>query len=129
MDPEKVPALCRDYLPADLAPLLRRAGVDGTILVQAAQTAAETDFLLGLAEDTQFVAGVVGWLTWNSEVSNIDLRLEGTIQSSAASARCCRTSTTTPGFSRPAVLRSLAVLAEQRFPFEFSPIRGICRTS
>ena len=52
----------RDYLPDDLRPQLRRAGVDRTILVQAAQTVAETEFLLDLAESTDFVACVVGWL-------------------------------------------------------------------
>jgi L-fuconolactonase len=32
------------------------------VLIQAAPTSAETDFLLGLAEQTPFVAGVVGWV-------------------------------------------------------------------
>lgn len=59
---EHVAPLLRDFLPADLAPLLARAGVTGTILVQAAETDAETDFLLDLAADTPFVAGVVGWI-------------------------------------------------------------------
>jgi L-fuconolactonase len=51
----------RDFLPEDLAPLLAQAGVDRTVLVQAAPTAAETDFLLDLAGAAPFVAGVVGW--------------------------------------------------------------------
>jgi L-fuconolactonase len=51
----------RDFEPADLLPLLRRGGVDATVLVQAAPTVAETRFLLELARDTPFVAGVVGW--------------------------------------------------------------------
>lgn len=51
----------RDFEPADLAPLLARAGVDGTVLVQAAPTVAETRFLLELAAGTSFVLGVVGW--------------------------------------------------------------------
>lgn len=51
-----------DYLPADLVPLNEAAGIDGTILVQAAQTDAETVFLLGLAEDESArILGVVGW--------------------------------------------------------------------
>ena len=39
----------RDFGPADLAPLLARAGIDATVLVQAAPTVAETRFLLELA--------------------------------------------------------------------------------
>jgi L-fuconolactonase len=59
--------LRRDYMPHDLRPLLRRAGVDRTVLVQAAQTEAETDFLLDMAAETDFVAGVVGWLDFEDE--------------------------------------------------------------
>ena len=51
----------RDFLPEDLEPLLNEAGVDRTILVQAAPTAEETEFILALARATPFVAGVVGW--------------------------------------------------------------------
>lgn len=51
----------RDFLPSNLAPLLEQAGVDRTILVQAAPTSEETDFILALAQATPFVAGVVGW--------------------------------------------------------------------
>jgi len=54
--------LYRDYLPADLEPALRRNGIQATILVQAAPTAAETRYLLGLAHAHDFVAGVVGWV-------------------------------------------------------------------
>lgn len=59
---ESVAPILRDFLPDDLRPLLARAGIDRTILVQAAETEAETDFLLEIAAETDFVAGVVGWL-------------------------------------------------------------------
>jgi L-fuconolactonase len=54
-------SIYRDFEPADLAPLLARTGVRATVLVQAAPTVAETEFLLTLAAETPFVAGVVGW--------------------------------------------------------------------
>jgi L-fuconolactonase len=54
-------ALKRDFLPADLAPLLRDAGFDGSIAVQAEQTPEETAWLLSLAEAHPFIRGVVGW--------------------------------------------------------------------
>ncbi|HSS13596.1 MAG TPA: amidohydrolase family protein, partial [Rhizomicrobium sp.] len=47
---------------ADLRPLLAETGVDATILVQAAPTVAETDYMLGIARDTPWVLGVVGWI-------------------------------------------------------------------
>jgi L-fuconolactonase len=55
------PAICHDFGPDDLKPLMAAAGVTCTVLVQAAPTAAETAFLLEIARETPFVAGVVGW--------------------------------------------------------------------
>jgi L-fuconolactonase len=52
----------RDFQPVDLKPLLAAAGVHKTILVQAAQSEAETLYLLEIASQTAFVAGVVGWV-------------------------------------------------------------------
>jgi L-fuconolactonase len=54
--------LYRDFGPEDLAPHLEATGIEHTILVQAAPTVAETGFLLSIAERTDFVAGVVGWV-------------------------------------------------------------------
>jgi L-fuconolactonase len=64
---DHVKPLLRDFMPGDLEPLLRRAGIDRTILVQAAETEAETDFLLEIAARTPFVAGVVGWLDMDAD--------------------------------------------------------------
>lgn len=55
-----------DFAPADLAPLLKGAGIDGTVLVQAAPTAAETEYLLSLAEQAPFIKGVVGWVDFEA---------------------------------------------------------------
>lgn len=56
----------RDFGPGDLAPLLQARGIDRTILVQAAPTFAETQYLLRLAETAPFVAGVVGWIDFDA---------------------------------------------------------------
>jgi L-fuconolactonase len=61
LTPAEHPAICRDFGPDDLRPLMAAAGVTCTVLVQAAPTDAETQFLLDLARATPFVAGVVGW--------------------------------------------------------------------
>ncbi|MBP0618058.1 amidohydrolase family protein [Jiella mangrovi] len=60
--PPDDPVLARPYLPVDLAPALQAAGVGRSILVQAAPTTAETEYLLGLADASDHVAGVVGWI-------------------------------------------------------------------
>jgi L-fuconolactonase len=56
-------------MPADLEPQLTRAGVDSTVLVQAAPTVAETLFMLELAGQHSFIAGVVGWVDFESPVA------------------------------------------------------------
>ena len=53
--------LYHDFGPADAAPLLDAAGITGVVLVQAAATEAETEYLLALAETDRRVLGVVGW--------------------------------------------------------------------
>ncbi|CUH35392.1 putative metal-dependent hydrolase of the TIM-barrel fold protein [Jannaschia seosinensis] len=59
---DDVAPIRRDVLPGELAPILARHGIVGTVLVQAAATEAETRFLLSLSAGTDFVRGVVGWL-------------------------------------------------------------------
>jgi L-fuconolactonase len=56
----------RDFHLSDLAPLLAQARIDGTILVQAAPTEAETIFLLDIAEAADAVRGVVGWVDFDA---------------------------------------------------------------
>jgi len=53
--------LTRDFLPADLRPLQRALGIDGTVAVQARQTVDETKWLLDLAGQHPEIRGVVGW--------------------------------------------------------------------
>jgi L-fuconolactonase len=60
--PKGDPVLDRVYLPADLAPELAAAGVERTVLVQAAATVTETEYMLGIADATPSVAAVVGWI-------------------------------------------------------------------
>jgi L-fuconolactonase len=62
--------ICRDVLPAELAPLLARHGVVQTLLVQAADSLAETEWLLDLAARHDSIGGVVGWVDL-SDVASI----------------------------------------------------------
>ncbi len=58
---EDYPAIHRDFLAKDIEPHLKACGIDKTVLVQAAETVAETEFLLGIAREAPVIAGVVGW--------------------------------------------------------------------
>jgi L-fuconolactonase len=56
----------RVYGPDALAPLMQAAGVDASIIVQAAPTIAETDYILTIARRTPSVLGVVGWIAMDA---------------------------------------------------------------
>src|ERR1700734_679280 len=58
--------LYRNYLPADLAPTLLDNGVTATVLIQAAPSEAETRYLFRLAQAHPFIAGIVGWVDFQS---------------------------------------------------------------
>jgi len=60
------PAIYRDFQPADLTPILDSHAIEGTILVQAAPTRAETDYMLDIAAQHSFVKGVVGWVDFEN---------------------------------------------------------------
>jgi L-fuconolactonase len=55
-------AIYRDFLPEHLTAELDRSGVDGTVLVQAAPSLLESEWLLELAQAQPRVWGVVGWV-------------------------------------------------------------------
>ncbi len=55
-----------NYLADDLRPLLEQSGVDRTVIVQAHASVEETKWLLEIAEATDYVAGVVGWVDLSS---------------------------------------------------------------
>jgi len=63
---EDMGAIYRDFSADDLRPLLKKSGIDRTVLVQAAPDMAETEYMLSLAETTDFIAGVVGWVDMQS---------------------------------------------------------------
>lgn len=66
--------LYRDYLPDELAPTLSLNGVSKTVLVQASNSLAESRWLLSLADENSFIAGVVGWVDLMS--ANVGVQLD-----------------------------------------------------
>ena len=57
-----MPAIYRDLEPPNLKPRLDAAGVDRVVVVQAAETLAETLFIIGLARKFPWIAGIVAWI-------------------------------------------------------------------
>lgn len=52
----------RDFGLRDLLPLARECGVTGSVLVQSQTSDADTDYLLQLASESDFIKAVVGWV-------------------------------------------------------------------
>ena len=52
----------KDFFPENLKTTVQEAVVDGVISVQARQCVEETDWLIGMAHQYEFIKGVVGWL-------------------------------------------------------------------
>jgi L-fuconolactonase len=59
---DTMPALRRDFMPADSQREMTLVGLDACVAVQARQTIEETRWLLGLAGAHPSIAGVVGWI-------------------------------------------------------------------
>ena len=58
---EDMSRIRRNFTPGDLYPLLQDAKLDGCIAVQADESLRETDYLLDLANQHEWILGVVGW--------------------------------------------------------------------
>jgi len=65
LTPQLAP-IYRDFSISDLSPYLAINQIEGTILVQAAPTEAETMFMLGIAAAAEVVRGVVGWIDFDA---------------------------------------------------------------
>lgn len=65
--PPDDPTLSRTYTTADLAAALEPTQVAKTVLVQAAPSVHETEYLLGIADTSDMIAKVVGWINFEDE--------------------------------------------------------------
>lgn len=70
--------LQRAFLPRDLGAQRAAAGVQFSVLVQAAPTEAETRYLFDLAREDPGVVGVVGWV--DMEASDVEARIDALVR-------------------------------------------------
>jgi L-fuconolactonase len=70
---ENMSLLRRDFLIQDLLDDLKESDIDGVVTVQARQTLEETQWLLELARDHDFIRGVVGWVALSDPKVDRDL--------------------------------------------------------
>jgi L-fuconolactonase len=58
--------IAHDFLPDDLLPILQRNNIDGSVVVQTCHMDQDNRFMLELAEQNDFIKGVVGWVNLQS---------------------------------------------------------------
>ncbi|HEY9341425.1 MAG TPA: amidohydrolase family protein [Hanamia sp.] len=66
--------LRQNFLPEDLRPLLQKNNMDGCVAVQADQSIDETNFLLQLADENDFIKAVIGWV--DLRANDVEMQLE-----------------------------------------------------
>ncbi|AWG22624.1 amidohydrolase [Flavobacterium faecale] len=108
----------RDFLAEDLDKVFQENQIDGCVAVQADQTLAETDFLLELATENDFIKGIVGWVDLRAE------NIEGILQmyssfSKLKGFRHVVQGELDPNFLlRPEFLRGIAALEKYNFTYD-----------
>jgi len=110
--------ICRDFLPEDLKPHLKAAGVERTVLVQTQHDLQENRWALQLADENDFIAGVVGWIDLRSE-SCEDQLLEFKYHPRFVGIRHIVQGEPDEDFIvRPEFLRGLKVLEKHQVPYD-----------
>ena len=108
----------RDYLPADLEPRIKDVGVDKTVFVQTRHNVDETNWVLQLSEEHDFLAGVVGWVDLASPDCEQQL-LELKQHPNFVGVRHVTHDEPDDDFIvRPDVIRGLKVLEKHQTPFD-----------
>lgn len=64
---EEMAIIRKDFGPEELAPIYTENGIDACVAVQADQTLEETDYLLRLSAQYDFIKGVVGWVDLSAD--------------------------------------------------------------
>jgi L-fuconolactonase len=108
----------RDFLPADLHPHLKAAGVNKTIVVQTQHNLEENRWALQLARENDFIAGVVGWVDLQSEACEDQLAEFLTDPRFVGVRHITQGEPDVDFIIRPEVVRGLKVLQKHRVPFD-----------
>jgi len=113
---ESMTAIRRDFLPEDLQKEMRTAGFDASVAVQARQSLDETRWLLGLADEHPFIAGVVGWVDLQSDV--VEAQIEAVRHPKLVGVRHIVQAEADGFLARPAFRRGIAALERHGLAYD-----------
>ncbi|MGI8826752.1 MAG: amidohydrolase family protein [Chloroflexota bacterium] len=114
------PPLLRTFEPPELEPQLRAAGIDSTVLVQAANSYADTEYMLLQADRYLWIGAVVGWVPL-LEPREAELALDRYLLHPAfRGVRHLIHDEPDPDWiMQESAIEGLRVLSERKIPFDF----------
>lgn len=110
----------RDFEPHDLMPELDRAGIDGTVLIQSVDEAAENQRLIDYAAHPR-VLGVVGWLPLQDQLA-ARAELDRPAPRKLAGVRCLIADDPLKWLSDPEAVKLFGDLADRGLSWDVVPI-------
>jgi len=115
---EEMGSIRKNFYPSDSLELFANHGIDGCIAVQADSSEDETLFLISLAEQSDFIKGVVGWV--DLQAKNVENRLTYFSQfEQIVGFRHVVQTETDPNFlSRPDFLKGIQLLETFDFTYD-----------
>lgn len=115
-------SLARDFTPEELMPEMRRARIDGTVLVQSLNSLEETLEYIELAHQYDFVRGVVGWVPMEDPAACAKALDKLMPHKKFAGVRHLNNFETDPNwFQKPSVQESIGLLAKTNLVLEAIP--------
>lgn len=108
----------KDFMPHDLAKVYQEEGVDGCIAVEADQNPAETDFLLKLASENDFIKGIVGWVDLRSEAVEAKLEAYNNQEKLKGFRHVVQAEVDHNFLLRPHFLRGISLLERYNFTYD-----------
>ncbi len=119
LSPEAFGELYRTIEPPELEPKLRKAGISGTVVVQAKDGLDETKYLLELTDLYPWISGVVGWVDLASpEQVASQLAVFGRHPKFKGVRHLVMVEPDDDWLVRPDVLKGLSALAASGFSFD-----------
>lgn len=112
--------LNRDYAIEELEAKRKEAGITGGVLVQAANNVEDTDYMLEVAAQTDWLAGVVGWLPLTDPVATEKLLAEKYLQQPYFKGirHLIHDEKDPRWMLQPTVIESLKLLAQHGIPYD-----------
>jgi L-fuconolactonase len=111
-------AICRSYLPSDLKTHLNACGINKSVFVQTQHDVAENRWVLELAEQNDFIAGVVGWVDLASEECESQLAEFKDHPKFVGIRHVVQDEPNEDFIVQPQILRGLKVLQKHKVPYD-----------